>query len=284
MISYCSGAGLSNQVHVYKIRPETPTTRDLIGSFKTKNMAYGHSIGLTEDYAIVLELPILLSTVGMMEGKPMIKDMILQDDTTLIHVMKLSDGTTQTFDSKLWFISFHNGNAYIDDDGTLVLEAQIFENRDVNPFNLVSFDYLNDIGKITDSKLGSKYRKFSMNLEHGTLESKDYMSIENGDLDLPMINPKYQGVKNCFTYITENWGPTVIDEHYSFPIYKYDSCKEEIAGKWSQDQTTVQEANFVPNPNGTEEDDGIIMVQTYQFMKQKSFLTIIDPKTMDTLN
>lgn len=117
-------------MHVYKIQPATPTTRELIGSFKTKNMAYGHSIGLTKDYAIVLELPVLLSTTGMMEGKPMIKDMILeQDSTTLIHVMKLSDGTVQTFDTGLWFISFHFGNAYMDEDGSLVLEAQTFENK-----------------------------------------------------------------------------------------------------------------------------------------------------------
>lgn len=74
-----------------------------------------------------------------------------------------------------------------------------------------------------------------MNLEHGTIESKDYMSVENGELDLPMINPKYEGVKNCFTYITEFWAPKVVDEHYGFPILKYDSCKGEIAGKWAQD-------------------------------------------------
>ena len=123
-----------------------------------------------------------------------------------------------------------------------------------------------------------------MSLEHGFLESKDYMSVDNGDLDLPMINPKYKGIKNCFTYITEMWGPTVVDEHYGFPIYKYDSCKGEVAAKWSQDQVVIQEANFVPNPSGTEEDDGLIMVQAYHFMDQKSKLLIIDPKTMETLN
>jgi carotenoid cleavage dioxygenase-like enzyme len=82
-----------------------------------------------------------------------------------------------------------------------------------------------------------------------------------------MYNPKFEGVKNCFTYLTEYWAATVIDEHYSFPIYKYDSCKKEIAGKWSPDQTLSQEARFIPNPNGKDEDDGLILAQTYDFMK-----------------
>lgn len=50
--------------------------------------------------------------------------MVLEkDETTKIHVMKLSDGTVQTFETNMWFISFHTGNSYIDTDGSLVLEA-----------------------------------------------------------------------------------------------------------------------------------------------------------------
>ena len=81
--------------------------------------------------------------MGMMEGNPMIKDMLLQKDkTTKIHVMKLSDGTVQTFDTGLWSITLHVGNSYIDTDGSLVLEGQTYENPDVNPFALVEFEKL----------------------------------------------------------------------------------------------------------------------------------------------
>jgi beta,beta-carotene 9',10'-dioxygenase len=72
MVSYCSNTGMTNTINVYKINPATPKTRESIGIFKTENLAYGHSFGLTEDYALVLEQPIKFDTLNMIEGKPMI--------------------------------------------------------------------------------------------------------------------------------------------------------------------------------------------------------------------
>lgn len=62
--------------------------------------------------------------------------------------MKLSDGTVQTFETNMWYISFHAANSYVDADGTLVLEAQTYENKDVDPFTLVDFAKLNDPTKV----------------------------------------------------------------------------------------------------------------------------------------
>jgi len=75
MISYCSNKGMSNTVKVYKIEPAAPMTRVEIGSFETEHLAYGHSFGLTEDYAIILEQPIMFRMELMMMGKPMIQAM-----------------------------------------------------------------------------------------------------------------------------------------------------------------------------------------------------------------
>ena len=55
------------------------------------------------------------------------------------------------------------------------------------------------------------------------------MEVDMGNLDLPMFNPNYSGSKNCFTYLIHEWGAKTIDENFSFPIHKYDSCKGEIA-------------------------------------------------------
>lgn len=123
-----------------------------------------------------------------------------------------------------------------------------------------------------------------MNLGHGTLEIKDYMTADNGAIDLPMINPKYDGKKNCFTYLAHYFSPKVVDENYNFPLTKYDSCKGEVAATYSAPTTLAQEPNFVPNPNGTEEDDGLILTHTYDFMKQETKLTVLDAKDMSVLN
>ena len=93
-ISYCAHIGLETTITVYKIHPSKPKTRVAIGSFNTKHLAYGHSMGLTEEYAIILEQPIMFDMFGMVSGKPMMEDMLLlKDETTKVHVIKLSDGT-----------------------------------------------------------------------------------------------------------------------------------------------------------------------------------------------
>ena len=93
-ISYCAHISLSTTVNVFKIHPSKPKTRVLIGSFDTKHLAYGHSMGLTENYAIIFELPIMFDMIGMVSGKPMIDDMVLlKDETTKVHVISLKDGS-----------------------------------------------------------------------------------------------------------------------------------------------------------------------------------------------
>jgi len=225
-VSYCQNKAMTNTINVYKIRPETPLKREVIGSIETKRLAYGHSMGLTEKYAIVLEQPIMFDFLGMTAGKPMMQDLVLEKgETTKIHVMHLADGTVQTFDTGIWSINMHTANSYMDTDGTLVLESQAYENPTVDPFSIVDFDRLNDITKITDTKVGAKFLQYRMNMVKGGIEVKTLMTAENGNLDLPMYNPKFDGIKNCFTYLTQMWGPEVVDEHYGFSVYKYDSCK-----------------------------------------------------------
>jgi len=258
-ISYCQNKGRYNTINVFKINPATPLKRELLGSFETKNLAYGHSFGLTEEYAIILEQPIMFDFLGMIAGKPMMQDLLLEKYSTQVHVMKLADGTLQTFDTKEWSITMHCANSYVEEDGTLVMEAQAFENQEVDPFALVDFDKLNDPTKIGSTKVGAKFKKFAMNLKTGEINVSNYMEVDNGTLDLPMYNHKYDGVKNCYTYLTSMWSAEVVDENFGFQVYKYDSCKGEVAGKWHEDQTLVQEANFVPNPHGRNEDDGYIL-------------------------
>lgn len=44
--------------------------------------------------------------------------------------------------------------------------------------------------------------------------------------------------------------------------------------------TCSQEPRFIANPDGTDEEDGVIMQTVYDFSVKKTSLVIIDPKTM----
>lgn len=45
----------------------------------------------------------------------------------------------------------------------------------------------------------------------------------------------------------------------------------------------AQEVQFVPNPDGTEEDDGLLMAVGYRMIDKETVLFVVDAKTMKTV-
>lgn len=59
-------------------------------------------------------MPIKIDMEKMVMGKPMMDNMVLgsADESVKIHTLKLSDGTTKSFDTKKWGVSLHHGNGF----------------------------------------------------------------------------------------------------------------------------------------------------------------------------
>lgn len=81
MISICSMVSMTGKglIKVFKMNPETPFKREMIGSFDTASLSYQHSFAMTKDYIIVQEMPITFDLEKMVLGKPMMEDMVLGD-------------------------------------------------------------------------------------------------------------------------------------------------------------------------------------------------------------
>jgi len=74
-----------------------------------------------------------------------------------------------------------------------------------------------------------------------------------------------------------------LDETYNWPIKKFDAELGDVAAIWAPPGVLAQEPQFIADPNGTEEDDGILLVVAYNFLKEESGLYVIDARTMKTL-
>lgn len=53
--------------------------------------------------------------------------------------------------------------------------------------------------------------------------------------------------------------------------------------EWGEGMFAAQEAKFIPNPDGTEEDDGVLLVVGYKMDKKETALYAVDAKTMKTI-
>jgi torulene dioxygenase len=63
---------------------------------------------------------------------------------------------------------------------------------------------------------------------------------------------------------------------------KWDSQTQK-AVHWQKFAHTPGEPIFVPNPEGTEEDDGVLLSVVLDGIKESSYLLCLDPKTMAEL-
>lgn len=126
MVSICSVLNDKREPEylLWKLTPERPFYRQKIVQIPVDIKGYQHSFAFTQEYAMILESPFYL------DMKP--KNLIMGDpvrtlmkhkanETTKIHVVKLSDGSLQTLDLGIWAVALHYGNAYMKDENTIVM-------------------------------------------------------------------------------------------------------------------------------------------------------------------
>lgn len=119
-------------------------------------------------------------------------------------------------------------------------------------------------------------------MKDDTLASETLITYENGVGDVPNFNSKFMYKKNKYHYLLESWTSNTLDENYAWPIAKFDEETKKVVARWGK-MVGSQEPRFIPNPNGTEEDDGLILTMARNFDTSTSSLYFIDPKTMTTL-
>ena len=66
----------------------------------------------------------------------------------------------------------------------------------------MNFDYINNPDR-KGLDMGSRYRRYTINIKTGAISFVDTLSYELDNVGFPIINPKWQSKKNCYSYITE---------------------------------------------------------------------------------
>lgn len=70
----------------------------------------------------------------------------------------------------------------------------------------------------------------------------------------------------------------------NFSIVKKDVCSSFGDLSWNVADQYPMESWFVPDPNGSREDDGVLLTPMLDGKLGKSYLVILDPKTMKPIS
>jgi carotenoid cleavage dioxygenase-like enzyme len=257
--------------------------------------SYFHSFGLTENYIVFLEQPLVFSFKDLLKSiilnKPISMGMKMKKDfPTRIYLINRRTGEVvkQKFYTDPQF-TFHHINAYEEPDPN--------NNNNVHVIiDICSYDSSKfDIHKLTcsvlssDDVLGSDWfkatpRRIRVPLNASESNSGKDIYCEMKDInssiafEFPVINySRYNGVKYKYVYGTNHFKSP-------FSVIKFnveDSSDFKEMTYFEGENLLPCEPVFVENPNPTSEDDGVLLVIT--LTGKNDFLFVLDAKNLNEI-
>ncbi|RWS11964.1 beta:beta-carotene 9', partial [Dinothrombium tinctorium] len=276
--------------------------------------SYYHSFCMTKNYIIFIEQPLVLSLPsilkGLFTGSPISEAFQWKSEKkTQFHVVAKKTGEVIpiTFKSDA-FAFFHTINAYEDED---YIVCDICCYSDGNVIHKLYSDVLrqvhdelsksSDLSKHEHGKyLASQARRFVLPLKTAnknagenlvTLKNCEAKAIRNKNeifllhenlteprvlnSEFPRINyDRYNGVKYRYFYGTSA---------FSSSLMKCDTEKK-VSKHWTDQHHHCSEPIFVPHPEASREDEGVILSAVLSTTNErKGYLLILDASTFQTI-
>jgi torulene dioxygenase len=289
------------RVSTYRIFHTSASTgqTEILASFAGKP-SYIHSLFLTQNHVVlcIWNSHIKAGGVSILYNNNIL-DSIAPFDPKQPAIWYVVDrrhgrGLVATYDSPA-FYSFHSVNAWEEpspSDATktdIVCELQTYPNLDV----LHKFYYENLLSTAPGNKQfrgprgeaarGVFHRYRLPEIPNPGPRKKgtavlEYSAPKDASPELPTLNPNFVTKPHRYTYGIADRGLSSLSDG----LVKWDSVKK-MAMYWEVFGNTPGEAIFVANPDGSDEDDGVLLSVVLDGLRGTSFLLCLDAKTMQEL-
>lgn len=268
--------------------------------------AYLHSLFLTKNFVILCIWNSHLARGGaaMLETNNIL-DAIApwdasQKATWLVVDRHLGRGVVAAFQSPPYFC-FHSVNSYEEPGKSngyvdILCDVMQYENLDI----LHEFYYENLLGKSNPENAAqrprARYTRYRLPgvpisqssptavrecLETGVFPQAklEGQFPQSASGDLPIINPRFATQAHRYVYCVADRGMS----SFLDGLLKLDTSTHKTTFWQNPWGHTPGEAIFVANPNGIEEDDGVLLSVVLDGFKRESYLLCLDAKTMQEL-
>lgn len=267
VFSYVTQFGYKSHYKVYSLPPGS-TSRKLIASISVREPAYMHSIGMTENYIILTEFPLVVNPLQLrFSNKPFIDCYHWKPESgTNICLVHKKTGQVQEFNTEAWF-SFHHVNAF-EQNGEVFFDIPVF--KDTAVIDQLYLDHLRSEPVTDVSALLYRFRivpnekKVSRQL------------ISDTAIELPRINyAKVNTQPYQYVFGAGNTKPG----NFLDNLTKIDVTSGQ-AWVWHEENCYPGEPVFVERPQSIAEDDGLLLSIVLDAASQTSFLLLLDARSM----
>ncbi|CAG2235352.1 beta,beta-carotene 15,15'-dioxygenase-like [Mytilus galloprovincialis] len=273
--------GVQSRLSLMRIK--STYERELVAQWGVDKAPYMHSFSVTPNYVILLAAPYFVNVEWMLKNADAYSGLQwFPKEKANFYVIEIKTGKVTTISTPITNPT-HHANAYEEDNNIII---DICTTKD--PFFATTFEVgvIRDVDKRNKADFTPLFSRYTINLESKTaMETKFPPNSSFPFLtyfDIPAINENYRHKKHCFVY-----GVSFKKDFKSFArtaLVKKDTCGKNKDNAWSLDGHFPMEMWFVPRPNSTEEDDGVLLTPVLNGAKKESYLMILNATTMTVMN
>ncbi|KAJ5550107.1 hypothetical protein N7461_004805 [Penicillium sp. DV-2018c] len=258
--------------------------------------AYLHSLLITEDHVV---LCVWNSHVNPLKLQESFMNAIIPTDpsqpaTWYVIDRKHGKGLIATYESPAFFC-FHTVNAWLEpnneDPSKTDIVAEVVRTDSSDFIQTLFYDTLissSDTAKLFQKERSDFYRTTFTRFRLPGVPSVPSTEIQKAKVEwsickslapeLPTMHPKRVTQKHRYVYAVTFRGEATLTDG----IMKLD-CDTQETTLWACHGQSPGEAIFVPNPEGTSEDDGVLLSVVLDGQRGKSYLLCLDARDLSEL-
>lgn len=288
--NYYLDTGLENWAHI--VRTDKDLTQTSIGKVKVgRKFSYVHEISVSDNYAVLVLCPLMVD-MGKLIQKANILPFLEFDpaQSTKICIFDL-DGKkpVEIFEAQpLW--CYHHVNAY-EVDSKVVLDLLAYDTPGIanGPHGYLYMDNM----KSEETRMKQEYEgtvfRFVLDLNDArrTVEPERKIVFDDDTglpcvMELISVAPDVLGKPYRYVYgFTGFYKGTA--GYMDWAIRKQDVAMNTRHGVWYEEFMYPGEVTFVRDPNGVEEDEGLLLSTVYDSRRGENCLLVLDATNMQEL-
>jgi beta,beta-carotene 9',10'-dioxygenase len=254
--------------------PAGTTRRIPVANISVGYPSYMHSFALTKNYVVLIETPLRVNPIDFVMGDKSFLETYNwkpKQGSKFIVINKKTGAVEGTYQADPFFF-MHTMNAYEDDHGDKLI-FDIATHKD--PAILFAFTIRTPKAKQNPVHPQAFPTRFVLSLKTGKVT---HQKLAPQSIELPRINEQYRGLPYRYVYGTH----IPKGENIASDLLKLNVDDGGVL-TWHEPDCYPGEPVFVANPKGKTEDDGVVLSVVLDLKVSKSFLLILDAKTMKEL-
>lgn len=258
---------------VYGVRAHREPVR--IADLPVREPAYLHSFGMSQRYFVIAEYPLVVNPVSLLLWlRPYIENFRWKPSRgTTFHVIDRATGQrVARFESDACF-AFHHVNAF-ESDGDLVVDLVAYDDA-----SIIDGYYLHRLSDTRSELPWGRLRRYRLPLGRpggrvsGETLSDACIELPRFDAGRRNLDPSYRFVYGVSLQPSQRRG-------FYNQLVRIDTRGGPVR-TWSADGCYPGEAVFVPEPDGTREEQGVVLSVVLDAQAGRSFLLVLDAATFE---